>query len=156
MNLLVVYDTRYGNTEKIAAAIASGLGERVPAHPIDKIDPTALPALDVLVVGSPTQGGRPTAALQAWLARLPAGKLNGVRVGAFDTRIEARDHGFLLRALMGVIGFAAQPILDSLEAAGGVTAAAPEGFIVEGREGPLRQGETERAAAWGKALLPTL
>ena len=153
MSALVVYDTRYGNTEKIASAIASGLGDRVPVHSIDKIDPAALPALDLLVVGSPTQGGRPTADLNAWLARFPPGKLSGVRVAAFDTRIQAREQGFMLRTLMGVIGYAAPPILKGLVEAGGVAGAAAEGFIVEGREGPLRDGEPERAAAWGKALV---
>jgi len=29
----------------------------------------------------------------------------------------------------------------------------PEGFIVEGKEGPLKEGEVERAAAWAKTLL---
>lgn len=152
MSALVVYDSRYGNTEKVARAIGSGMGEGTPVWSIGATDPAALPPLDLLVVGSPTQGGRPTASLQAWLGRIPAGKLDGVRVAAFDTRMSKVEQGFFLRTLMGFIGFAAPPILKSLEAAGGIAAGTAEGFIVEGREGPLRKGEHERAAAWGSAL----
>jgi hypothetical protein len=31
--------------------------------------------------------------------------------------------------------------------------APPEGFIVKGREGPLKDGELERAAGWAKGIL---
>ncbi|MDJ1422499.1 MAG: hypothetical protein M5U10_11355 [Candidatus Methanoperedens sp.] len=37
-------------------------------------------------------------------------------------------------------------IVDSLKGKGGHLIAPPEGFIVKGNEGPLKQGELERAA----------
>ncbi len=52
-----------------------------------------------------------------------------------------------------LFGYAAGHIADSLKAQGGHIAAPPEGFIVDGKEGPLKQGELERAARWAKAIL---
>jgi flavodoxin I len=73
-------------------------------------------------------------------------------VTAFDTRLSAREKNPALRLLLKTVGYAAGRIADSLAAKGGKLAAPPEGFIVEGREGPLREGELERAAAWGKTI----
>ena len=152
MTALVVYDSLYGNTETIAEAIASAVLD-AEVHRLFEVDPAALPAADLLVVGSPTQGGQPTAATRDWLARLPAGSLTRTRVGAFDTRLAKSDHGFLLGALMNVIGFAAPRILKQLESRGGRPAAAAEGFVVAGREGPLQAGELQRAGGWASGLV---
>lgn len=152
MTTLVVYDSRYGNTEKVATAVGRGIGAGIAARPIAEVDPTTLPALDLLVVGSPTQGGQPSAALRAWLGRIPQSGLASAKVAAFDTRMPLKEQIFPLRALMGIIGFAAPRILAALKTSGGTVAAAAEGFIVEGRDGPLREGELERAARWGGGL----
>jgi flavodoxin len=152
MTALVLYDSRYGNTEKIAEAIGAGIGGAAPVQAINQVDAAALPKVDLLVVGCPTHGGRPTESLQAWLGRIPAEKLANVKVAAFDTRLPAADQGFALRALIGIIGFAAPRILKRLKSSGGIAFKEAEGFIVEGKEGPLRGGELERASQWGRAL----
>lgn len=156
MTILVVHDSAYGNTAKIADAIAAVLPDAGPAHRITEIAAGSLPqALSLLVAGSPTQGGQPTKAMQQWVASIAPARLAGVRVSAFDTRMEPKAQGFALKLLMGIIGFAAPRILSGLEARGGIAAAPAEGFVVEGREGPLRQGELERAAAWARSLIET-
>jgi flavodoxin len=153
MTALVVYDSAYGNTARIADAVAVVLEGREKAHLIQHVDPADLPlTTQLLVVGSPTQGGQPTKAMQAWLKDIPQDRLAGLRVAAFDTRMQARDQGMALRLLMNVIGYAAPRILEKLQARGGIAAAAAEGFVVEGREGPLHEGELERAGAWAKSL----
>jgi flavodoxin len=148
MSALIIYDSAYGNTAKVAQAIGAALPGGAAVHRITDIAPSSLPRVDLLIVGSPTQGGRPTAAMQEWLAAIPRERVDGVDVAAFDTRIAASEQGFALRLLIGVIGYASPRILKSLEAKGGVAAAAAEGFIVEGKEGPMARGELERAAAW--------
>jgi hypothetical protein len=50
-------------------------------------------------------------------------------------------------------GYAAKHIARRLEKAGGSLIVAPEGFYVEGTEGPLKDGEVERAGTWAKRLL---
>jgi flavodoxin I len=154
MKALIVYDSKYGNTEKIAHAIGSAFaGEgRVVRVSDGDVAPAEISALDVLLVGSPTQGGRPTKAIASFLAHIPSKGLNDIQVAAFDTRISLKDRGLGMRILLGIVGFAANRISARLRAAGGSLLAPPEGFIVEGTEGPLKQGEIERAAAWAEQL----
>lgn len=149
MKAKVVFDSAYGNTEQLARAIGRVLA--VDATPVAAGAGDAL-AVDLLVVGSPTQGGRPTAAVQGWLEAIPAGALQGVRVAAFDTRLAREEQGFGLRLLMGVIGYAAPRVADALQEKGGLLVAPPEGFIVNDKEGPLKAGELERAGRWAQDL----
>ena len=97
-------------------------------------------------------GGRATPALDAFIKNLPVDSLQGKSVAAFDTRFESEDQGVGLRLLMSVIRYAAPRIAKGLEKKGGVLVTEPEGFIVENKEGPLKQGELERASMWAKQL----
>ena len=147
MKTLVVYDSQYGNTMQVARAI----GEAIATHYLDVDDARLedIAGIDLLIVGSPTQGGRPTQAVQAFLEELPP--LDGTRVAAFDTRIDAAKRGFFLRRLMGLIGYAAPKIDGALRAKGGQRAADPAGFFVGDTEGPLAEHELERARTWARA-----
>lgn len=154
MKTLIVYDSAYGHTEKIARAIAAAIApaDEVAVLRAGEANPSELVWIDLLIVGSPTQGGRPTPAIQDFLSKIPADALKHVRVTAFDTRIEAQEQGIGLRILMRFLGYAAGRIADSLQGKGGVLATPPEGFIVKGKEGPLKQGELERAAGWATGV----
>ena len=105
-----------------------------------------------MIVGSPTQGGRALPAVQAFVGNLPRDGLKGVEVAAFDTRVDAGKQSLPLRLLVNTIGYAAPKIGKALTARGGHMVAGPEGFIVEGKEGPLRAGEIERAGEWARRL----
>jgi flavodoxin len=147
MKVLVVYDSRYGNTEQVARAIAEALDGT--AVRVGQANAATVKDYELLIVGSPTQGGRPTPAVKQFVDSFPAGALSNVGVAAFDTRVPAK--GFL-KVLFGVIGYAAGKIAAPLRAKGGTLVAPPEGFLVKGTEGPLADGELERAGAWGKKL----
>jgi flavodoxin I len=151
MRTLIVYDSKFGNTEEVARTIARGLGDDASVVHADGVDADALGEYELLIVGSPTQAGRPTPLVQAFLRRIPDGSLQGVDVTGFDTRI--RGEGLISRFFIGVLGFAAGRIARRLEAKGGHLVAHPAGFIVEDKEGPLAGGEADRAAAWGDTIL---
>lgn len=156
MKALIVYDSMFGNTEKAAQAMAGALGEQaeVTAHRIGDVMPEALAGVDLLIVGSPTQGFQPTPAIKKWLDSLPARGLNGVKVAAFDTRMTVEDvNARIFTFLVKFFGYAAQPIANRLQKKGGELVAPPEGFLVNGKEGPLKEGERERAAAWASSLM---
>lgn len=147
MKALIVYDSVYGNTEKIAKTVAGVLtssGE-VKVLRAGEVNPSEFESVDLLVVGSPTQGGRPTKAIQEFLSKIPANALKNVSVTSFDTRIK--------HILARPFGYAAGRIANSLKDKGGHLVALPEGFIVEGNEGPLKEGELERAAGWANGIL---
>ena len=145
MKALIVYDSVYGNTERIARAMAeviapSGEGKALRAG---EANLSELESLDLLIVGSPTHGGRPTAAVQDFLNKVP--KLQDINVAAYDTRITTK--------FVKVFGYAAGRIANNLKKKGGILIASPQGFFVTGGQGPLKEGELERAAAWAKGIL---
>ena len=79
-----------------------------------------------------------------------------MKVASFDTRIteeEFNSHGVVVSKLAAIFGYAAEPIAERLKKKGGELAAPSEGFYVGGTEGPLLEGEFERAAEWGRQIL---
>jgi flavodoxin len=148
MKALIVYGSVYGNTGKIARAIADGLGEKGEARLARAgKENTDIQGIDILVVGSPTQGGRPVPPVQEFLKALPDNSLKNIKVASFDTRMRKGGSG----AFAKLFGYAAGRIESELKKRGG-TVIASEGFGVTGREGPLEEGETDRARKWGNNL----
>ena len=145
MKALIVYDSVYGNTEKIARAIGGAIDGEVRVLRGDEVDYSESKTLDLLVVGSPTQGGRPTLAIQGFLNKVSEADIKGINVAAFDTRFSTK--------LVGIFGYAAGKIAESLKKKGATLVLPPQAFFVKGREGPLKEGELERAAGWAKELV---
>ncbi len=145
MSTLVVFDSNYGNTRIVAEQIAAELGEGTAVVSVVGLTAERLTGVELLVVGSPIIGWRPSAPMQAFLAQLGVGMLHGVRAAAFDTRVRLFIHGD-----------AAGKISHVLEKAGAHIVARPHGFIVDGREGPLAAGELDRAAEWAGSIVSTL
>ena len=159
MKALVVYDSVFGNTEKIAQAIGEALGspEDVGTLRVGDVKPEQMVDLDLLIVGSPTRAFRSTPATSNLLRGIPANHLKGVKVAGFDTRFAVDEKTpAILRFLVKIFGYAAEPISAKLVKKGGELAIAPEGFFVGDTEGPLTEGELERAAAWAKQVAATL
>jgi flavodoxin len=148
MKALIVYDSVYGNTEKIARSISDGLSEKNETRLVragkEMID---LKGIGLLVVGAPTQGGRPTPAIQGFFKSIPQNGLKDIKVAAFDTRIRKGGTGTFAK----IFGYAANRIDSELKRLGGISVAS-EGFGVIGREGPLEEGELDRARKWGRDL----
>ena len=156
MKALVIYDSFFGNTEKVAKAIGGALGspDDVKVSRVSETNPDLLKDVGLLIVGSPTRAFSPTPAIKTFVKKLPGKSLEGVRVSAFDTRmkIDERTPG-ILRFFAGIFGFAAKPILDGLVGKGGNQVMPAEGFFVVDSEGPLADGELDRAAEWAKNIL---
>ena len=152
MKAWVVYDSVFGNTEKVAQAMGEALGAKTLR--VGDVKPEHVVGLDVLVVGSPTRAFSPTPAIKRWVSGLPSKSLQGVKVGAFDTRIALEDvDSALLTFMAKIFGYAAKPIGDRLVKKGGDRVLSLEGFYVQDSEGPLKDGELERAADWVREIL---
>jgi flavodoxin len=149
MHTLVIYESQFGNTERIARAIAQALGEygSVRLEPIGKAGPAVLQGIDLLMLGSPTQYNEATPDMLAWLDHIPPKILDGMPIAVFDTR-------YHMSKLLS--GSAAHEIGKQVRERGGRLIVPPESFFVTGREGPLEAGEVERAAAWANTLLTAL
>jgi flavodoxin len=160
MKAMVVYDSAYGNTEKIAQAIGQALGpaEDVETVRVGKVKPEQVAGLTLLIVGSPTQKFSPLGTITGFLKGIPNNGLQGVKVAAFDTRfpVEAIERIRILAFFVKLFGYAAKPIAKRLENKGGELAVPPEGFYVGDTEGPLLEGELERAADWAGQIVATI
>ena len=144
MKALIVYDSMHGNTEKIAKAIGGAMAGEARVVRVSEVNSAELKAIDLLIVGSPTQGGRATPAIRDFLNKISGPAMKGVNVAAFDTRVSTK--------VVAIFGYAAGRIAGSLKRKGGTLVAPPQGFFVKGTEGPLKDGELERAAGWAKEI----
>ena len=167
MKVLIVYESMFGNTEKVARAVADGLAEHAEVLVTEVSRAPAVPEEDValLVVGAPTHAfSMPRASTRAdaqrqgavavhsdegvreWIDRMPF-SAHRPWVATFDTRVTK------VRRLPGS---AARKAMRNLLGLGYRSDSTPESFYVEDTPGPLAEGELERAHAWGKRLASTL
>ncbi len=157
MKTLIVYDSVFGNTEKIAQAIGNALSFRTSVEMLRVGDAKLehLTDLDVLVVGSPTRVFKPTKTITNFLKSISKKGLKGVKVAAFDTRLTMSviEESRVLLFFVRLFGYAAKPIAEKLKGKGGKPTIPPEGFFVKGMEGPLEEGEIERATSWAKEIV---
>lgn len=148
MLTVVIYDTKFGNTARVAEAIGRGASTRGSVRVLDTAE--ALRQLperpDLLIVGGPTQKRGSSRALRGFVDALRA-SFRGVPTATFDTRY---------RGATWLMGSAATDAAKRLGKAGARLTAAPESFFVT-RGGPLEgqgleAGELERAEEWGRLV----
>ena len=147
---LVAYYSKFGNTRAIAEAIAQTLGGAggVRLADLGQLTASDLEDVDLVVMGTPTHRMNLPEAVRPVFGRLPKRSLRGTLVAAFDTSY--RMSSFLARFS------AARKLARRLRKLGGKRIIYPETFHVEGREGPLYEGEIERAKVWAESILARL
>ena len=165
MRALVVFESMFGNTEKVAGAVARGLQlEGVDTGLVEVHSaPDRLAAdLDLLVVGGPThafsmsrastradavrQGApseRATTGLREWLETVEVDAERAPGLAAFDTRVTK------VRWLPQAAGPSAG---RAGKRRGLAPVSKPHGFLVDDIRGPLVEHELERAVDWGRHL----
>jgi flavodoxin len=143
---LIIYDSQFGNTEKIARAIGEAIGEGVKVVHASQADPDEMTTADLQIIGAPTQGGRATPPVRDLLKAIKRQGLKDKRAAAFDTRISAK--------WVGLFGYAAGRIGKELLGKGATLVVPPEPFFVTSDKVPqLPEGELERAAAWAREVV---
>jgi flavodoxin len=144
MKAIVIYASRYGNTERVAEAIADGLSAHgiVELTPVENAPATFADA-DLVVVGGPTEGHGMTPPVRQFLDSLEQEALKGMPAAAFETRLDWPRW---------MSGSAGAGISGRLRKLGADIISAEASFIVEGKEPVLKPGELDRAKAWGDTL----
>jgi len=154
MKTLIIYDSKFGNTKVVAHTIMKALPSSLTKIlSVNKTSISSLKSFSLLIVGSPTHGGRPTQNIQNFLNKIPQNFLISINVAVFDTRYLEKDLNFLLKILIKTFDYAAPKIAKILVNKGGRLIVPPEGFIVTKKDGPLKKGEIERVSKWAKNLL---
>ncbi len=159
MKTLIVYDSFFGNTEKIAQAIfqAFSLHDSTKICLVNDYRPEYINGIDLLIIGSPTRGFRPTPAVTVFLKGISSRGIAGLPVAAFDTRLALNEiNSSALRFIVKSGGYAAKRMAYQLVKAGGILRVPPEGFYVSREEGPLLNEECDRAANWTQHLIHCL
>lgn len=146
MKALILFDTLFGNTEKIARCLAEGLeeaGVQAKCASIKDAEIDGLAEYDLLALGAPTQYLTVSKPMKVFLERIKGRDLKGVHGFAFDTKLDS----FLS-------GSAAKFIEKKLEEAGLEIMKARRSAIVEGQKGKaaLKPGMEELFRLVGKEL----
>ena len=147
---LVIYDSVYGNTEKIARALAKGLGENrveVDTLKADAVKFDELGKYDLFVVGGPVHAWNVTKPIKTFLEKLnTVSGLSGKKAFAFDTKMSKS----------GLAGSAGGKIEASLKNMGLIIVKPHATGVVKGNEGPLEEGAEEAFTQIGAELAKTI
>jgi flavodoxin len=166
MKALVVYESCFGNTEAIARAIGAGLASSVTVEMVEiREAPQSLEGFDLSVVGGPTHafgmtrrstredaeqkyGGSAggSTGLREWIGGLHDDGGDSL-AATFDTRIVKVRH---------LPGSAAKAAAKAMRGKGYRMLVPPRSYYVTDVEGPLVEGEVDRARAWGEELAAAL
>lgn len=150
MESLVIYDSKFGNTKKVAEAVADGLGEVGPVRlvGVGGILPQDLGSADLLILGCPTHSHGLSQPMRRFLDSIQPWRKQDLVAGVFDTRYRAP----------GVFtGSAARLMATRLRKAGIRLLLPAESFFVTREEPPaLERGELDRARDWGRELVARL
>ena len=87
--VLVVYDTKYGNTKLVAENIVEGLkqvqGIEVEISDVQKINAERVAGFDAVLIGAPTHFGGPPRNITRFIDDLGRPDLKGKQAAVFDT-----------------------------------------------------------------------
>ena len=133
---IVVYDSKFGNTEQVAKSVASGLqmaGVETACYNIQDVDIDSLGSYDMIAVGGPTQAFTASKPMKDFLHKLDhISVLKGKRGFAFDTKFASRFSGSAAKYIEKQLSEFGMRIMKNRQSA-----------IVKKTEGPLEEGELE-------------
>ena len=89
MKVVVLYESKYGNTKRVAEAIAEEMqrvgGMEVTLTALKGVDIDEIASCDVILLGGPTHFGGPTGGVRKFIDALGKRNVNGKSVAVFDT-----------------------------------------------------------------------
>ncbi|UCE45517.1 MAG: hypothetical protein JSU93_01080 [Methanobacteriota archaeon] len=142
----IVVESKFGNTAKVAEAIAkslmdSGFGE-VKVSRISEADAGSSAQADVILIGSPNHVGGPTRTVKKFMKAMSKSDLSGKSMAFFDTYI-GKDIGKAVRKMES----------DMASRNSRVRIVSPGlSLRVKSMKGPLDEGEIDKADEFVRAL----
>jgi menaquinone-dependent protoporphyrinogen IX oxidase len=152
MRGIVVFDTSYGNTKKIAETIAETLRESgidVDLFYVKDVKKLSAKDYDFLVLGSPTKFGTMSFAVKGFLGKVKSEEWMNKPFAAFDTenpenveqsRIQNKEWSAAEKIAAKLKEKEMNQLLPVLKA------------LVFGQKGPLVEGEIDRAKEYARTL----
>jgi menaquinone-dependent protoporphyrinogen IX oxidase len=152
MKGIVVYDTSYGNTKKVAETIAETLREsgiEVDLFYVKDVKKLSAKDYNFLILGSPTRFGTMSFAMRSFLGKVKSEEWVNKPFTAFDTenpeniekaRAEKKEWSAAEKISGKLRDKKMNQLLPVLKA------------VVFGQKGPLKEGEIERAKDFAREL----
>ena len=147
MKGIVVYDTSYGNTKKVAETIAETLkesGMEADLFKVNEVKKLSAKDYDFLVLGSPTKFGTMSFAIKFFLGKLKSEEWMSKPFTAFDTEnpenMEKKEWSAAEKIAKRLRDKKMNQLLPVLKAA------------VLGQKGPLQEGEIDRTKDYARKL----
>ena len=89
MKIIIIYDTKHGNTKKVAELIGEGLntveGNTITFQNVEEFDLNSEEAYDLILIGTPNHYGKPTKPIKKFIEDLPNSSLKMKSFAVFDT-----------------------------------------------------------------------
>ena len=144
--VIVVYESKYGNTKLVAETIAEGLKEVEGLEPVvsevKEVNVSKITDYDVILAGSPNHMGGPTGGIKKFVDKLGKLPLEGKLIAVFDTYL-GKDFEKATKKLEKRIS---QKVSGSKLVAHGLS------IRVQGMKGPISEGELPKCKEFGNRI----
>jgi flavorubredoxin len=144
--IMIVYETKYGNTKLVAETIAEGLreveGTEVVVSELKEVDLNKMPDYDAILVGSPNHVGGPTWGIKKFIGKLGKLPLEGKIFAAFDTYLGRNSEQAMRKMEKKISG----------KVPGAKLVAPGLSIMVQGMKGPISDGELPKCREFGNKI----
>jgi|YelNatPaOPRAMG01_1025707.scaffolds.fasta_scaffold32463_3 flavodoxin len=145
--VIVVYESRYGNTKRVAESIIEGIkevgGVEVSLKELKELgDVKRIAEYDVTLIGSPNHVGGPTRGIKSFIDKFSELPLTGKKFAVFDTYL-GRDFEKAVKKMEKRIKEKAP---DLKQVTAGLS------IKVKGIKGPVEEGELAKCVEFGKNI----
>ncbi|MFC2032377.1 flavodoxin family protein [Chloroflexota bacterium] len=148
--VLLVYESKYGNTKLVAETITEGIKEasdnQTAIYELEEIVVKQPPDFDVVLIGSPNHMGGPTGGIKKFINELGRLEVKGKYAAVFDTYM-AKDYEKAAKKME-------KQIVD--KAPGLILAAPGLSIRVDGMKGPISAGELPKCKEFGVSIAARL
>jgi flavodoxin len=147
---LVVYESKYGNTKRVAEAIVEGMKEagevEASIKELKEVDLERVADYDVILIGSPNHFGGPTRGIKDFIDKLGKLRLKGKMFAVFDTYI-GKDFEKAVKKMEKRVSEKASELKKIMS---GLS------IMVQGIKGPMVENELSKCNGFGKSIIAQL
>ncbi|NHJ20204.1 MAG: flavodoxin family protein [Candidatus Lokiarchaeota archaeon] len=152
MKVLIVYETKYGNTKKAAETMGDVIkeaGNDVTVMKVDVVESERIKDYEALVIGSPTYASSQAKSIKKFISSLDVDA--GTKIVVFDTHSgDGINTGGPMRRAVKKMEKQIEKNPNLEKIMNGLQVA------VKGIEGPLIDGELEKCKAFAKKIVENL
>jgi flavodoxin len=151
--VIVVYESKFGNTKLVAETIEEGMREEgieADISELKEVDPDKVTDYDAILIGSPNHFGGPTKGVKKFIDNLGKFSLEGKMFAVFDTYLRKRSDYFFEKAVKKMEKRINEKVPSLKRITPGLS------IKVQEMKGPLIEGELPKCKEFGKKIATEL